>query len=153
MSERDKECVLINRITASCLQAFAGGMETVPLVQSSLTRGAITCIRVAHFGVRKLLCVHCSMQQKMFICLTLNIPPYKPILLYIIFYPHSYYFMHEAWVWLRGKGGGEGRGGQLKTRRGNNAILSNVKSWRENSFHRGRGSGKFPPLPPWSFKG
>jgi hypothetical protein len=33
------------------LEAFAGGMETVPLVVGSLKTGDTTCMRVAHFGV------------------------------------------------------------------------------------------------------
>ena len=33
------------------LQAFAGGMDMLPLVHSSLKKGSTTCTRIAHFGV------------------------------------------------------------------------------------------------------
>lgn len=60
------------------LQAFAGGLETVPLVDGSLTKNEVTCIRVAHFGVSLLMadlslcskmCTHLkSMFTYQFIC-------------------------------------------------------------------------------------
>ena len=52
-------------------QVFAGGMETVPLVQSSLKEGAITCIRVAHFGVRST----CTYPHNLFTSLSPSLPP------------------------------------------------------------------------------
>jgi hypothetical protein len=33
------------------LEAFAGGMDMLPLVHSSLKKGSTTCTRIAHFGV------------------------------------------------------------------------------------------------------
>ena len=42
---------LTNVLYCPTVQAFAGGLETIPLVDGSLRKDEVTCIRVAHFGV------------------------------------------------------------------------------------------------------